>query len=152
MPRDRIARAAKRFGIEQVRAKARSTQAPDAGHPAPGSTAVWRSACATQMPRSARCPPLLATDAGDDGPVWIQIARCGTHGHPAGSFALNPSVFADICRNFADVDRGQVAFDFEHARDGAHRRHHPQVGAPAQGWIRQLDNRGLLGLWALVSG
>ena len=75
----------------------------------------------------------------------------GSHGHPAGSFALNPSVFADICRNFADVDRGQVAFDFEHASemeptDGTTL----QVGAPAQGWIRQLDNRGLLGLWALV--
>ena len=95
--------------------------------------------------------PLTAADVGD-GPVWIQIAKVGEfRGHPAGPFALTPAVFAEICANFVAVDGGQVAFDFEHASeleptDGSI----PADGAPAQGWIRQLDNRGLAGLWALV--
>jgi len=104
-------------------------------------------------PRLCRLSMPLDADAADgDAPRWQQIAKCGEfRGHPAGPFALNPAVFADICRNFTEVDGGQVAFDFEHASemeptDGAI----PTEGAPAQGWIRQLDNRGQAGLWALV--
>src|SRR6185295_20424092 len=62
-----------------------------------------------------------------------------------------PQTFEEICRNFVEVDRGQVAFDFEHASEmdpaeGAI----PVEGAPAQGWIRRLENRGQAGLWGLV--
>lgn len=149
----RIARAARRFGIEskyEPKPARRKRLTLAIRHPIHGRLEV--NLRDGDAPVCTLTAPLLATDAGDEGPVWIQIARCGDfHGHPAGSFALNPSVFADICRNFVDVDRGQVAFDFEHASemeptDGTT----PQAGAPAQGWIRQLDNRGLLGLWALV--
>lgn len=90
--------------------------------------------------------------AADAKPVWIQIAKVGRFaGHPAGPFELNEKVFAEIVRNFEHVDHGQVPIDFEHAceadaSDGAI----PVAGAPAQGWVRALDNRGANGLWGLV--
>jgi phage I-like protein len=91
--------------------------------------------------------------AGDDaGPVWIQIAKTGHfEGHPAGPFDLTTDVFAEIVRNFDAVDNSEVAIDFCHASecepcDGSI----PTLGAPAQGLIKQLENRGDAGLWALV--
>jgi hypothetical protein len=103
--------------------------------------------------RTVQAPSLLlAAGGGDDGPRWQQIAKVGEfRGHPAGPFALTPVVFSDICRNFTEVDGGQVAFDFEHASELEPTEGSiPAEGAPAQGWIRQLDNRGISGLWALV--
>jgi hypothetical protein len=90
--------------------------------------------------------------AADGKPVWIQIAKVGRFaGHPSGAFELTPSIFDEICRNFTAVDRGQVPVDFEHACEAdASEGAIPVSGAPAQGWIRALDNRGLQGLWALV--
>lgn len=94
---------------------------------------------------------ILASSASAEGPVWIQIARSGKfEGHSAGYFEMNDQVFADIVRNFTEVDLGQVAFDFEHASeapptDGSI----PEAGAPAQGWVKKLEVRAG-SLWGLV--
>jgi hypothetical protein len=94
---------------------------------------------------------ILAADATGAGPVWVQIAKPGKfEGHKAGSFEMNTAVFADIVRNFTDVDLGQVAFDFEHASEmPATEGSIPEAGAPAQGWVRRLEVRNG-SLWGLV--
>lgn len=89
--------------------------------------------------------------------VWIQLAECGSfRGHPAGDFALTPAVFSEIVRNF-EADLGAngrpipVPIDYEHASEQDPTAGNiPVRGAPAQGWIHRLDNRGQNGLWALV--
>jgi len=87
----------------------------------------------------------------DPKPVWVQIAKAGAFkGHGSGPFEMSGKTFADIVRNFAAVDGGRVHFDFEHASEAdATDGSVPQHGAPAQGWITQLDNRGTE-LWGLV--
>lgn len=84
--------------------------------------------------------------------VWNQIAKVGEfRGHPVGPFSLTPATFADIVRNYTEIDGGNVAFDFEHASEADESSGSiPQEGAPAQGWIRKLENRGTDGLWGLV--
>jgi hypothetical protein len=99
--------------------------------------------------------PLDAAAAGDaakSDPVWVQVAKCGHfEGHPAGPFDLNPKIFADIVRNFESVDGKKVFFDFEHASEEDPANGNIAVnGAPAQGRILELDNRGTEGLWGLV--
>jgi hypothetical protein len=86
-----------------------------------------------------------------DGPVWVQIALPGHfEGHRAGAFDLNSQVFADIIRNYREVDNGEVAFDFEHASElPASEGSVPSSGAPAQGWIKDLKVDGP-NLYALV--
>lgn len=95
--------------------------------------------------------PITCADAGTDTPVWIQLAMAGRfEGHPAAKFEFNASVFDSIIRNFQTVDLGQVAFDFEHASEQPPSEGDIGVsGAPAQGWIRKLENRGN-SLWGLV--
>lgn len=84
-------------------------------------------------------------------PRWNQIARVGTFkGHPAGPFELTPAVFDNIIANYRTVDRGQVCIDFEHASEADESSGSiPQNGAPAQGWVLDLQNRGEGGLWGL---
>lgn len=83
--------------------------------------------------------------------VWNQIAECGKFsGHPAGDFELSPAVFAQICANFTR-DKLPVPIDMEHASEQeATAGTIPTQGAPAIGWIHQLDNRGQAGLWGQV--
>ncbi len=85
-------------------------------------------------------------------PRWNQIAKVGIfRGHPAGPFELNPKVFEEVVRNYTAVDLGQVALDFEHAsEEEASAGSIPQTGAPAQGWVLALENRGEAGLWGLI--
>jgi hypothetical protein len=93
--------------------------------------------------------PIMGTNPADW--KWIQIAQVGTFkGHSAGDFELNPDVFNQIVRNFRD--RGlPVAWDLEHASEQDPTSGSiPVTGAPAVGWIHDLDNRGQRGLWALV--
>jgi len=94
---------------------------------------------------------LADSDAGD-APVWIQIAKLGAFkGHPAGPFALTPETFDEIVRNFRATANKAVPIDFEHASEADPTSGSvPVLGAPAQGWIRDLDNRGTSGLWGLV--
>ncbi len=83
--------------------------------------------------------------------VWIQIARPGHFkGHSAGPFTLDAKVFSEIIRNFRATTNRRVAIDFEHAseQDSA-RGAIPFGGAPAQGWIVDLQERGD-GLYGLV--
>lgn len=99
-----------------------------------------------------------ATLLADDGPqepaklVWIQLAKCGSfRGHPSGPFELTPQIFTEIVANFRATQNKRIPIDFEHASEqdptqGAI----PTEGAPAQGWIIDLDNRGMAGLWGLV--
>ena len=87
-------------------------------------------------------------DGADGKPVWIQIAKTGEFkGHPQGAFQLNSKVFGEIIANFNATQNRQVAIDFEHWSES----NNPliaQVGAPAQGWIRELQivNGDLFGL------
>ncbi len=96
---------------------------------------------------------LDSTQLGDKGaPVWIQIARIGKFaGHSAGPFELSESTFSDIVKNFKATSNQRVAIDFEHASEqDAASGSIPHTGAPAQGWILDLQNRATDGLWALV--
>lgn len=106
-------------------------------------------------------------------PVWVQIAEEGEYkGHASGEFELDAKVFGDIVRNFRahpsyraenartpwvaegdNIDCGRVIpWDFHHANEAA-----PSSvavsGAPAQGWVLELDVRtgeAGLELWALT--
>ena len=82
---------------------------------------------------------VLCADDGD-GPTWNQISTRGTFaGHGAGVFSLDDHVFADIVRNYREVDGGKVSFDFEHASEqDAASGTIPITGCPAQGWILDL--------------
>ena len=97
------------------------------------------------------CVGLVTLDDESAPRVWNQLAEVGKFsGHPAGDFELSPAVFAQICANFAR-DRLPIPIDMEHASeqeptDGTI----PTHGAPAVGWIYQLENRGAAGLWGLV--
>jgi hypothetical protein len=86
-----------------------------------------------------------------DAPVWNQVAKVGTfRGHPAGAFSLTPAVFDEIVKNFNDTVNRRVPLDFEHAsEEEASSGSIPVTGAPAQGWITALENRGANGLWGL---
>jgi phage I-like protein len=97
--------------------------------------------------------PLSSKSDGANGPVWIQIARVGQwHGHPSGPFQLGAKEFREIVDNFKATRNKSVPIDFEHASElDAREGSIPISGAPAQGWIIDLDNRGEGGLWALVA-
>jgi phage I-like protein len=87
---------------------------------------------------------------GKSKPVWIQVAKPGEFkGHPAGSFNLDATTFADIVRNFRATQNRRIAIDFEHASEQPPTTGSiPTIGAPAQGWILDLQQRaeGLFGL------
>lgn len=95
----------------------------------------------------------LDTTAGSsDGPKWIQIACVGQWaGHPSGPFQLGPKQFAEMVANFKATKNQRIPIDFEHASEMDPREGTvPTLGAPAQGWMIDLDNRGAEGLFALV--
>lgn len=94
----------------------------------------------------------LADASGPTKRVWIQLAKVGQFaGHSAGPFELNAKVFADIVTNFKTTQNRAVPIDFEHASEAdATSGSVPVLGAPAVGWIVDLDNRGEAGLWACV--
>jgi len=82
---------------------------------------------------------------------WVQVAEVGRFkGHPSGEFELTPELFGQVVANFKH-DGIPIPFDLEHASEqDATSGSIPQHGAPAQGWIHDLDNRGERGLWALT--
>lgn len=84
--------------------------------------------------------------------VWIQLCKVGRFkGHVAGEFQLTPKEFSEIVRNFKATANQRVPIDFEHASEAPETDGSiPYAGAPAQGWIVDLDNRGQSGLWGLV--
>ena len=98
------------------------------------------------------CGGVDLTRPTDASPVWNQIAKVGTfRGHPAGPFELSPKVFGEIVANFSATTNKRVPIDFEHASEADESSGSiPSDGAPAQGWILDLQNRGTAGLWGLV--
>lgn len=91
-------------------------------------------------------------DDSEGKQVWIQLAKVGQFaGHPSGPFRLTPVEFEQIERNFRTTQNRKIPVDFEHAseQDPTQGRI-PTEGAPAQGWIVDVKNRGDLGLWGLV--
>jgi phage I-like protein len=81
----------------------------------------------------------------------VQIATPGVFkGHSAGPFELNDRVFNEIIANFR-ADPCPIPWDYEHASEQDPTSGSiPLTGAPAQGWIHDLVNRGRDGLWALT--
>ncbi len=99
------------------------------------------------------CADWPTIEAADRAPaVWIQLAKVGQFaGHPAGPFRLDSKTFAEIEHNFRATENRRIPIDFEHASEqAASNGDIPRIGAPAQGWILDLDNRGSGGLWGLV--
>lgn len=95
---------------------------------------------------------LGAADAEKPPLVWNQLAKTGQfRGHPSGPFELTPQIFAEIVANFRATQNQRIPIDFEHASEQDPTQGTiPTEGAPAQGWILDLDNRGAAGLWGLV--
>jgi hypothetical protein len=151
--RGRIARAAKRFGIDSEYNKKPSKRMRGTGfrfsidHPTGGRIEV------RHMTQGDAPPGLFAVelkDATGDGPKWNQLARPGRYFKDGSFFELDAKVFADIVRNFNASENKRVPVDFEHASelrgsDGTI----PVLGAPAQGWITAVDQRAD-GLWGLI--
>lgn len=145
--RRNIARAARGFGIKSEYAKRASSRkglrmriAQD------GSIDVHH-----MMKDGGMCMPGLVELKASDGPVWIQIAKTGTfRGYKDGAFTLDSKTFDEIVRNFNGTENKRVPIDFEHASEAkATDGTIPVLGAPAQGWITALDNRGSE-LWGQV--
>jgi hypothetical protein len=92
-----------------------------------------------------------ADSAEDAGPVWIQVAKAGAfRGHPSGPFELGAKQFDEIVRNFKATANQRVPVDYEHVSEADPTSGSiPTKGAPAQGWIVDLENRGDT-LWGLV--
>lgn len=172
--RGRIAAAAKRFGIKseynKPKAKGERTGSTHRIHIradlAPGgqlhvghhmmSDKQGRERSAYVLRTSGSIEPGDIKLCAEDGErpkrlVWIQLAEVGAfRGHPAGQFALTPTVFSEIVRNF-EREGLPIPIDYEHASESDPTSGGiPIHGAPAQGWIHKLDNRGPAGLWGLV--
>jgi hypothetical protein len=110
--------------------------------------------------RTIQCPSVdIDTTLLDDGPVdatpklvWNQLTKLGAfRGHPAGPFEITQQINAEIERNFRATKNQKIPIDFEHASEQDPTAGTiPSKGAPAQGWIHDLQNRGPAGLWGLV--
>jgi len=117
------------------------------------STGVSIVAGKLRPKRATRCPgEALALSAGPE-PVsesWIEVARLGEfRGHRAGDFAFTEETFGKLVENFNATRNRRVPVDYEHATeivDGSVM----QRGAPAVGWIVELQSRGAEGLWGRV--
>jgi hypothetical protein len=111
----------------------------------------------------------IPTDADPAKPVWVQIAAEGQFdGYRGGevSFTFDERIFQQIVRNFRRHPSYQpgaegygtgdvVAWDFHHASESEPTEGSiPFTGAPAQGWIQDLEVRfdadGKAQLWALT--
>lgn len=85
--------------------------------------------------------------------VWIQIAKAGRFVKDGRAFELNARVFDEMVANFNAAQNHTIQIDFEHASEEPASELGVD-GAPAQGWVHQLDNRERktpgAGLWAYV--
>ena len=104
-----------------------------------------------------------------DAPVWVQVARAGEYNGYAGgsqSFTFDQTIFDGVVKNFREHPSFQlgpegkgvadvIAWDFHHASEmPATEGTIPFTGAPAQGWVLDLETRvdanGEVQLWALT--
>ena len=112
-----------------------------------------------QLTGATELDPATMSAVGADGVAlpdgvvsisWIQVAKVGTYrGHSAGEFTFSSAVFARIVANFLATANRRVPIDYEHATEILSTSV-LQNGAPAVGWIVELDNRGDAGLFARV--
>lgn len=95
----------------------------------------------------------LDANVGDEPkPTWNQIAKIGQWaGHPSGPFQITRKEIGEIVRNFRATQNRKIPLDFEHASEAEPTEGTiPITGAPAQGWIIDLEDRGPDGLWGLI--
>ena len=164
----KIAAAAKRFGIQSkynLDLGVSDVHVPSAGRFKAGKTPTTMAAAASAS--AVLCGIPLDRNAPDATGVvkdsiftpgtparlkWIQLAAVGQWaGHPAGAFQLSTTEFAQICANFYATKNQLAPIDWAHASEmNPTEGNLAEVGAPAWGWIRSMDNRGEGGLWGLV--
>lgn len=155
--RARIARAARRFGIDSeynkpetatsTRGLRMTTTHPDGtkveiSHM---SAAFYDDADGGSLRLAMPINKAAALADGDaDKRVWVQVARSGRWlGHRQGPFELNAKVFDQICANFVGQKVGRIQYDFEHASEMPPSEGEiPTKGTPAQGWIYALKHDG----------
>ena len=84
---------------------------------------------------------------------WVQICKIGKfEGHYAGVFEFTEELFGQIIKNFRSTQNRALPLDFEHASEmPGYAGNIPASGAPATGWIIELQNRGASGLWGMVA-
>jgi len=148
----REAAATKPGGLSTVRRRGlhmRIGLAADGGH----TVEVMHAADADGVTvRGEGCELAALLRDAPPAPVWNQLTKLGAwRGHPAGPFEITRATNAEIVRNFRATANQRIPVDFEHASeaDGSSGAI-PAEGAPAQGWIVDLDDRGAAGLWGLI--
>lgn len=84
--------------------------------------------------------------------VLIQLAECGDwKGHPAGAFSMTAETWREIVSNWRRDGALPIPIDAEHASESAPTSGNiPSQGAPAMGWIHELVDRGVAGLFGWV--
>ena len=155
-----ILKAYKKFGIEHGPEKAAASGSTRA-HIRAGNLSIhvrhmsdepeadgstWLLAESLELADGASGP------ADDALPVWNQLAKIGQWaGHPSGRFQITAKEIGEIVRNFRATENRKIPIDFEHASEADPTEGSiPTDGAPAQGWIIDLQDRGDAGLWGLV--
>jgi Mu-like prophage I protein len=120
-------------------------------HPQHGRIEVYRMADKELTSQ----PILLQGQSFDSGMVlkngeWIQLAKQGRFYKDGSFFEIDDRTVTDIITNFEATQNKKIPVDFEHASelkgsDGSI----PMLGAPAQGWVNELQKRGKQ-LWGKV--
>jgi hypothetical protein len=156
--RARIARAAKKIGVDSEYNKKKKTSARTFSrglrmtttHPDGTRTTIHHMSayCSEEGDKLWLAIPFDKSSAlaeGDENKrVWVQIARAGKWlGHRQGAFVLNSQIFDQLCANFESQKVGRLQYDFEHASEQPPSQGMiPAIGAPAQGWIYALKHDG----------
>jgi hypothetical protein len=126
----------------------------------------FRACCALPTDVASITPAPEVTD-GPVPPVWVQVTQeIDAKGYPGGRFKFDRTIFDQVVANFrthpsyvAGADGIGVAdvvpWDFHHASEmDPTEGTIPSGGAPAQGWVQELDIReganGKAQLWALT--
>jgi phage I-like protein len=99
-----------------------------------------------QLVHGESCSLMLDSAGAPNAPVWVVMAKQGKFlGHSSGPFEMNLQTFQECIRNFK-ANPEEIPCDFEHFSEAA--ASEPsigQVGAPAQGWIKDMKiENGLL--------
>lgn len=99
---------------------------------------------AETLMRGGAIPLLMAEGDDAERPVSvIQVAKAGRFdGHPAGAFEMTAATFAKIVENFRATSNRRVPVDYEHATEMVAHTNAMQRGAPAVGWVTDLNAQG----------
>ena len=161
--RARIARAAKRFGIDSEYNKKTTARSSFRGasrglrmtttHPDGTRTEIRHMSAffsdgteddGGKLLLSMPLDKATALSTGDaDGRVWVQIAKAGRFFKDGKPFELNSRIFDEVCQNFKSQNIGRVQYDFEHASEMPPSAGNiPVEGTPAQGWAYEFKHNG----------